>query len=179
MSSIAMEVNAHLAAFLSLMLFVSAVHKYLERERLVTATARLARVHLRYAPALLSVAALIELGAAVTLWSPATRVSGSVIAVLVWCAYLAFIVRAILSGDREFDCGCSFGQFGNSKRGLGEFEVIRNVALAFLAAVVALTGHLIGANPLGSLTLMSGVLLLVLYASIDQLVANIHVEWAQ
>jgi hypothetical protein len=176
MQSVAMELSAHVAAFLSLLLVVSAIHKYVERDRLGAAAVKLARVDLQRAPALLMVAALFEVGAAIALCATSTRAVGGFLAALVWSGYLALIVRAVRSGVRNLDCGCSFGVIDHARSGAGKFEIVRNLALVGMAVYVVATAQFFGSVSVGTFALMSGLLILVLYAVVDQLAANVQMR---
>ncbi len=159
--------SAQLAAFLALLLLASAVHKA-TRWRY---TQRVLRDFAGVPAAVTSVAALaaalIEALAGALLFAPAYRAAGAVLAALLWAAYLALIVRAILQGRRDVDCGCGFGR---AHRPLGTFQVARNALLVFLASLVAVPVAR-GSVPVAGSQVWAACALLALYGAFDQVMA--------
>jgi hypothetical protein len=109
-----------------------------------------------------TVCALEALSAAL-LMAPSYRQLGARLAVVVLALYLGLILRAILLGRRDVDCGCSFGA---PRRMLGEFEVARNAILLILASLVAVAGN--PAAPASLSDILAAIAFLALYGAIDQ-----------
>jgi hypothetical protein len=157
-----------LAAFEAVLLLASGLHKMIRRERTQAVVREFAGVPRDLAPFAAVAAALLELLASVLLWTPATRVAGSMLAVLIWGGYLALILRAIAQGKRDVDCGCTFGA---ARRPLGVFQVARNVMLAAVALLVA-AGSAAGATvPAVPSQILAALVLLALYGALDQVMA--------
>jgi len=164
---------AQCGAFESVLLLASALHKALTFRRLATVVGRFAGLRQSLVPVALAGSAALEVAAGGLLWVPGLHALGAVLAVVVWAGYLALIVRAIVAGRRDADCGCSFGA---KSRPLGAYQVTRNAVLLGLAAVVALDAWLSGsavggpARFQGSELLAAGALL-ALYGALDQVMA--------
>ncbi len=158
---------AQLAAFLALLLLASAVHKALRWPHTRHVVRDFARVPAAASSMMALAAALIETLAGALLFAPAHRPAGAVLAALLWTAYSALIVRAIIQGRREVDCGCSFGR---AHRPLGAFHVARNALLVFLALLVAVpaAGESVPVIPA---QVWAACALLALYAALDQVMA--------
>jgi hypothetical protein len=82
--------------------------------------------------------------------------------------YGALIVRAIVQGRRDVDCGCSFGP---AVKPLGSFQVARNLVLAAVAVFIAAVSAFHGAVPTQGTFLLGGLALLALYGALDQVMA--------
>jgi hypothetical protein len=95
---------------------------------------------------------------------PAYRAAGAALAASLLGVYLALILRAILQGRRDADCGCSFGR---SRRPLGAFDAGRNAVLTALALGVALASAR-AAAPIAASQALGAVSLLALYTALDQ-----------
>jgi uncharacterized membrane protein YphA (DoxX/SURF4 family) len=121
------------AAFEALLLIVSAVHKIVERVHLRNVIQRFAGVPLPLTSAALAGAVICESVAGVLLLVPSYRAAGAVLAACVWALYLALILRSLIQGRRNVDCGCSFGP----EHPLGFFQVARNGILLGMTVFVA------------------------------------------
>jgi len=102
---------AQLAAFVAVLLAVSAGHKVVKWSYSRNVVREFAGLPHHVATAALAAAALGEAVAGVLLLLPGAhlRMIGASLAAAIWAAYLVFILRAVLQGRREVDCGCSFG----------------------------------------------------------------------
>jgi uncharacterized membrane protein YphA (DoxX/SURF4 family) len=158
---------SQLAAFLALLLLASAVHKSVRWAHIGKVVHEFGSVPRSAAPWAAVAAMLGELLAAVLLLLPAQRLSGALLAALIWCVYLALMLRAIAQGRRNVDCGCSFGA---SPHPLGGFEVARNAVLVAFALLVAASAAG-GAVPLPASQLLGACALLALYGALDQVMA--------
>jgi methylamine utilization protein MauE len=156
--------GSQLAAFLALLLAASAMHKGVRWAHTQSVIHEFAGVP-RAAAAWAAVAALLgELLAAALLFVPASRLIGALLAALIWGAYLALILRAIVQGRRNVDCGCSFG---SSRHPLGAFDVTRSVVLVVFAVLVG-TSAANGAVPVSASQVLASCALLALYGALDQ-----------
>ena len=90
------------------------------------------------------------------------------LAAFIWTLYAALIVRAILQGRREVDCGCSFGP---TSKPLGSFQIARNLVLAALAVFIAWASAFRGTAPTQGIFVLGGLALLALYGALDQVMA--------
>jgi uncharacterized membrane protein len=155
---------SQLAAFLALLLATSAVHKAMSWQRTRSVIHEFAGVpRAAAAPAGLA-AALCELLAAGLLFVPAGRLWGAVLAALILSAYLALMVRALLQGRRELDCGCSFG---GTAHPLGAYEVARNAVLAAFALLIAGSAAEGRELPVSAPQILAACALLALYGALD------------
>jgi hypothetical protein len=98
------------------------------------------------------------------LFLPAYRVLGALLAASIVTAYLTLIVRALLSGRRDVDCGCSFGP---GRHRLGAFEAGRNAVLAAMALFVAASAAR-GGPSVATSQVLGAAALLALYGALDQ-----------
>jgi hypothetical protein len=158
-----------LAAFLAALLWVSGLHKLVRRERTQTIVREFAGVPPRLAPLLVAAVAAAEVLAGVLLWLPSSRVLGGALALLIWGGYLGLIVRAIMQGRRDADCGCSFGA---GQRPLGAYQVARNTGLCGAALLVAAAAG--SASPgiaIFSAQILAALALLALYGALDQVMS--------
>ena len=87
--------DGYAAAFLAVLLIVSAAHKALDRRRMAGSVDALLGASGGLAVVALGCAALAELAAGVALIMPATRLIGAVAAAVIWSAYLRLILRAV------------------------------------------------------------------------------------
>lgn len=156
---------AQLAAFTGLLLAASALHKVWRRQEILRVVREFAGVPRAAAPAAALAAGIAECAAAVLLFAPSTRVPGALLAASIWTGYLALIMRSVLAGRRDVDCGCSFGV---GRHALGGFEVTRNVVLAVIALYVA-ASSLEGGPAVTASQVLGAVALLSLYVAFDQL----------
>jgi uncharacterized membrane protein YphA (DoxX/SURF4 family) len=159
---------AQLAAFQAALLIASGVHKWLHRGRTQTVVREFARVPRRIAPVAVVLIAGAELLTGVLLLIPACRAAASVLAAMIWCAYLLLILRAIGRGRREVDCGCTFG---SAHRPLGVYQVARNAGLVCMALLVAGASATGDATALFASQVLAAIALLVLYGALDQTMA--------
>ncbi len=159
--------TAQLAAFLAFLLLASAVHKAFRWPQTRRAVRDFAGVPAAVSSMTALAAALIEALAGALLFAPAHRPAGAVLAALLWTAYSVLIVRAIVQGRREVDCGCSFGR---AHRPLGAFHVARNALLVLLALLVAISAA--GESvPVTASQVWAACALLALYGALDQVMA--------
>ena len=164
---------AQLASFASLLLFASALHKFkvlADAARAMHELTGLALPHARWAVAGIAAA---ELAAAAGLWIPAMRVDAALLAALVWGGYFGFLLRAVLAGRQDIDCGCSFS---TAHRPLGAFQLWRAAMLTGLGLMIALSAAVApGAVPdivsvSATVTqVLAGLTLLALYVALDQI----------
>lgn len=165
-------VAAQLAAFLSLLLLVSAAHKMLRRERALRAARDLGGISRGAAAWIVAALAAAEASAGVLLWVPDARPAGAGLAALIWSLYCAALLRAVATGRSEVDCGCSFGE---AHRALGAFQWMRALVLALLSAFVALAARNRGAGAASAedlaTQLLAGFGMLAVYGALDQLTA--------
>jgi Methylamine utilisation protein MauE len=159
---------AQLAAFEALLLIASAAHKAANWASSQNVVQRFAGVPASLAAWGLAGAVSGELVAGVLLVVPAYRAAGAMLAALMWCAYLALILRAIVQGRRDVDCGCSFG---STPRSLGSFHVARNAVLLGFAVFVAAGSAVSGSVPVQGSQALAACALLALYAALDQVMA--------
>jgi hypothetical protein len=97
---------------------------------------------------------------------PAYRAAGGALAALIWGGYLFLILRAIVQGRREVDCGCSFGAAPGP---LGMYQVLRNAGLTVMGvSVTAFSAATAGDAGFGLQTALAACALLSLYAALDQ-----------
>lgn len=175
-------VEIQLAVFLALLLSVAAVHKLVWGARARRAAGTLTGMAWRSTGVAVTLATLAELGAAGLLAMPAFRAGGALLAAVLWSLYFALIARSIVLGQRDVDCGCSFGA---AHRPLGPFQLLRCASLVLLALVVAglclvragrdgAVASLGGASGGAALLISEGlaaVAMLALYAALDHLMA--------
>jgi len=158
-----------MATFQAMLLAASAVHKAVRWTHSRNVMRQFAGVPGVLAGPSLGVATVLELAACALLMVPAYRTTGAVLAALIWTLYVALIVRAVVQGRRDVDCGCSFGP---TSRPLGSFQIARNLVLAALAVFIAWVSVIDGPVPpaQGSFVL-GGLALLALYGALDQVMA--------
>lgn len=157
---------AQLAAFLALLLTVSAAHKALSWRRTLRVMEDFASVPPRAAFAAGFAACLLEALAAASLLVPDHRRAGASLAAVIFAMYLALIARVVVQRREEVDCGCSFG---TGPKRLGPFEMARNGVLCGSALVLAAFAQ--DAVPIAPSQLLAACALLALYGAIDQLMA--------
>lgn len=153
---------AQAGAFLALLLAASSLHKFLLGARARQAARDLSGVPASVAPAAVVVVAIAEMAAAIQLLAPGHRAAGAILCAAIYLVYLLLIVRAIVAGRRDIDCGCSFGA---AHRPLGWFDVARNSLLVMLAVFVGAGGE--AAMPMSQL--LGAGALLALYGALDAL----------
>ena len=156
-----------MAAFQAMLLAASAVHKAARWTHSRDVLRQFAGVPGILAGPALGAATAAEFAAGAMLMVPAHRTAGAVLAALIWTLYLALIVRAIVQGRRDVDCGCSFGP---TSRPLGSFQIGRNLVLASLAAFIAWESAA-GTVPTQGTFILGGLALLALYGALDQVMA--------
>jgi hypothetical protein len=159
---------AQMATFQAMLLAASAVHKAARWTHSRNLMRQFAGVPGVLAGTSLGVATAVELAAGAQLLVPAFRTTGAVLAALIWTLYVALIVRAIVQGRRDVDCGCSFGP---TSRPLGSYQIARNLVLAALALFVAWVSAFGGAVPAQGTFVLGGLALLALYGALDQVMA--------
>jgi hypothetical protein len=155
------------AAFLAVLLPVSALHKLIGRRRAQAVVREFAGVPPRLAPFAIVVVAGTELFASLLLLT-SYRAAGGVLAVLISGGYLLLIVRAIARGRRDVDCGCSFGA---AHRPLGAYQVARNAAVTGVAVLVAAGSAASATVPVGASQILAAFALFALYLALDQVMA--------
>jgi methylamine utilization protein MauE len=151
------------AVFLALLMGASAIHKIARWGRTLGAAREFVGVPAGAAAYTVVAACVIESLAAALLMAPSYRETGARLATVVLGLYLGLILRAIVLGRRDVDCGCSFGA---PRRILGAFEVGRNTLLLILAALVALAGG--SSAPASASEVLAAVAFLTLYGALDQ-----------
>jgi hypothetical protein len=156
------------AAFEALLLMVSAGHKTVRWSYSRGVVLEFAKVPAALAAPALAGVALVESAAAAMLLLPAYRAIGGLLAASVWTVYLALIVRAIIQGRRDADCGCSFGP---TRRPLGWFQVSRSALLLGVAAMVTGVSAAGGSVAVESFQVLAACALLALYGALDQVMA--------
>ena len=119
----------------ALLLLASAGHKLIGWRAARRAVQQFGGVPESLTTAVLVAVLAAELCAAALLLGPAHRAAGGVSAAGLWTVYLGFMVRALVLGRRDVDCGCSFGAH---RAPLGAFHWARNAVLVLTAVVVAL-----------------------------------------
>ncbi|MEA3110127.1 MAG: hypothetical protein QOI88_4732 [Gammaproteobacteria bacterium] len=159
---------AQMATFQAMLLAASAVHKAARWTHSLTVMRQFAGVPGVLAASSLGAATAVELAAGALLMMPAYRTAGAVLAALVWTLYVALIVRAVVQGRRDVDCGCSFGP---TSRPLGSYQITRNVVLAALAVFIACVSAFQGAVPAQATFVWGGLALVALYGALDQVMA--------
>jgi Methylamine utilisation protein MauE len=159
---------AQMATFQAMLLAASAVHKAARWTHSRNLMRQFAGVPGVLAGTSLGVATAAELAAGAQLLVPAFRTTGAVLAALIWTLYVALIVRAIVQGRRDVDCGCSFGP---TSRPLGSYQIARNLVLAALALFIAWVSAFGGAVPAQGTFALGGLALLALYGALDQVMA--------
>jgi hypothetical protein len=159
---------AQMAAFQATLLAASAVHKAARWTHSLTVMRQFAGVPEALAAFSLGAATVVELTAGALLMVPAYRMTAAVLAALIWTLYLALIVRAVVQGRRDVDCGCSFGP---TSRPLGSYQITRNVVLAAAAVSVACVSAFAGAVPVRATFVLGGLALVALYGALDQVMA--------
>ncbi len=157
---------AQLAAFLAVLLLVSALHKVLTWRRTWTVVQDFAGVPRPAASAAAVAACAIEGLAGLLLVLPDYRRAGAAVATVILGLYLVLIARAVAQRRGAVDCGCSFGA---SSRRLGSFEMARNTVL--LAFGLLLLVFADASAALAPSQLLAACALLALYGAIDQLAA--------
>jgi hypothetical protein len=156
------------AAFLAALLIASAIHKALDHRRMTTSVSALVDPGggAGRGLSLLGLTGVAELTAGLALLPSATRPLGAVAAAALWAVYGALIVRALMAGRSDIDCGCAFGRRGAP---LGGFELGRNLALITLALATAIFA---GPGAVGALEGLTGLGLLTLYVALEQVSAS-------
>ena len=156
-----------IGVYLALLLAASAVHKGMRWAHTKRVVHEFAGVPRSAAPAAAAAAALGESLAALLLFVPAFRRTGALLAALIFGAYLALMLRAIARGQRDVDCGCSFGP---TRHPLGAFDVARNAVLVAFALLVAVSAAS-GAQAVSAAQALAACALLALYGALDQVMA--------
>jgi len=159
--------SAQLAAFEALLLLVSAVHKLVKWSHSRGVLRQFAGVPASLTALVLAVVCTAEFVAAAMLVTPSTRIAGALLACLLWTAYLTLLLRAIVSGRRDLDCGCSFG----SAHRLGSFHIVRNGVLLGFAMLVVAVCIWSGSDKVQGSQVLAAFALLALYGALDQVMA--------
>lgn len=152
---------------LSLLLLAAAVHKFRDLadfQRVVEAYGLLPKIATGWVAR--AIPALESAGAAL-LWVPATAGAGAALAFGLLGAYSAALAVSLARGRRDIDCGCGgFGAEQTVHLGL----LLRNGALLLAAVFCGLA--LSGPVPKLSVALPAALAAVLLYAAMDQLMAN-------
>jgi hypothetical protein len=163
------------AWFLALLLVAAAAHKLLWRERASAAVSGLTGMLPKAAGLAVNAIAAIEMLAALGLLVPAYRSPGALLAALLWSLYVIAMARAVLTGRRAVDCGCSFGK---THRPLGRFQLLRTAVLALIALAIAFSPATVTVDARGVsmavLLLTQGLAacaLFALYAALDSIMS--------
>jgi hypothetical protein len=157
-----------LAAFEAVLLLASGLHKLLMGDHTRSVVHEFAGVPRHLAPFAAVAIAAAELLASLLLWMPTHRAVGSMLAALIWGGYLALILRAIVLGRRDVDCGCTFG---GGRHPLGAFQVVRNLVLIGVATLAAAGSAAGVAGPVAAAQILAALGLLALYGALDQVMA--------
>jgi hypothetical protein len=168
MPGIIESLAVQLAAFQAVVLMASGLHKLIRRRYMRVVVQEFARVPRSLAPLAAAAAAAAEMSAALLLLSASHRATGGWIAVLIWGTYLLLILRAIVQGRRDVDCGCTFGV---ARRPLGAYQVARNGVLTGMALLVAAVSAVNAAEPVVGAQILAALALLALYAALDEVMA--------
>ena len=131
---IAGEMAVQIAAFLAVLLFASAIHKLVERARSRHAARSLAGLGARAAGIAVAGIVAAEAIAGVALLIPAARSAGALLAAGIWGGYFLMLMRMVVSGRHDVDCGCSFG---STPHALGATALLRTGGLALAALLTA------------------------------------------
>ena len=158
---------AAVTIFMALLLGLSAAHKVLSPERLVSAAARLTGVRLVYGQMLGICAAALEGLSAVLLLFDETRVLGAGIATGLWAGYAALLW---LRRGESLDCGCSFGK---REKPVDLPTMARPAGLA----VIGMTAILLPADSITIESLFAGFGFVALYVALDELMAIPQPAW--
>jgi hypothetical protein len=153
------------AVFLAFLLAASAIHKIARWDRTRAAARDFAGIPARASAYGVVAACALEALSAALLMAPSYRELGARVAVVVLALYLGLILRAILLGRRDVDCGCSFGA---PRRMLGAFEAARNAILLILASLVAVAGN--PPTPASLSDILAAIAFLALYGALDQVI---------
>ena len=159
---------AQFAAFLALLLVVSAVHKAMRWHHSRSVVRQFAGITDSMVSASLALAVGGELTAGALLLVPTLRAIGAALAAVLWSVYLALMVRAIRQNRRDVDCGCSFGAV---HRPLGSFQVSRNLVLVGLSMIVAVVSAAGSGPVIAGSQLLGACALMALYGALDQVMA--------
>jgi hypothetical protein len=151
------------AVFLAFLLAASAIHKIARWDRTRSAARDFAGMPARASAYGVVAACTLEALSAALLMAPSYRGLGARLGMVLLALYLGLILRAILLGRRNVDCGCSFGA---PQRLLGAFEVARNAVLLILASLVAVAGN--PAAPASPSDMLAAAAFLALYGALDQ-----------
>jgi Methylamine utilisation protein MauE len=162
------ELAVQLAAFQAMLLLASGSHKLIQRGRTRDVLHEFAGVPRFLAPAAAPLLGCGEIVVGALLFAPQSRALGGALAALLWSAYLLFIGRGIVLGRRDVDCGCSFG---SAHAPLGTYQVVRNLCLIGMAALLAAVSAASVAEPMALPQILAGFALLVLYGALDQVMA--------
>jgi hypothetical protein len=133
LSSVAEVWVGALAAALALILLTAAIHKVVDRRRMVGVMKEFGRIRARWAGIALILIVALELGAGLILLRSDMRLGGAIIAALLWGGYAMLLLRAVSSGRRHVDCGCGFQ---SSHKPIGYIHVARTLVLAVMAVAI-------------------------------------------
>ena len=157
-----------LAAFMAALLLASGLHKLTRRRRIQAAINELVGLSRRLAPLVAGAVAAAELLAGGLLLTSSHRAIGAALAVTIWGAYLLLILRAIVQGRLDIDCGCTFGA---ARHPLRSYHVARNAVLTGIALLVAVVPAPGTSVPLAAAQILAALGLLALYGALDQVMA--------
>lgn len=152
--------------FLALLLAGSAVHKAMAHERLAVAASRLTGLRAQGMTSLI-LAGTLELVAAFCLVVPALRLTGALLAVLVWGSYATTL---LLRRGQTLDCGCDLVA---REKPVDWAVIARPAVLALVAAIVST----LPAAPLALDAPFAAAGLLALYLAASELLAIPHPRW--
>ncbi|MEI6643069.1 MAG: MauE/DoxX family redox-associated membrane protein [Novosphingobium sp.] len=158
---------AALMLFCALLLAASAAHKAAARERLATATARLAGTGALGGQLLLIVAGTAEIVAALCLLIEPLRLAGAVIAAALWGGYAIALARR---HGETLDCGCDLAA---RAKPVTWALVLRSAALALLAGGLGIMPD----APLTPEAPFAAAGLLALYLAASELLAIPSPQW--
>jgi len=158
---------AALILFCALLLAGSALHKATARERLATATAKLAGTGALGGQLLLIVAGTVEIVAALCLLIEQLRMPGALIAAALWAGYAFALARR---HGQTLDCGCDLAA---RAKPVTWALVLRSAVLALLAGGIAL----LPAAPFTLDAPFAAAGLLALYIGASELLAIPAPQW--
>ncbi len=150
-----------LSVMLAWLLVDAAAIKLRQRARLLRVLREFAGVPSRWVNASYALAIAIELAAASALLWPSTQRIGAGTAAALWFCYTSLLLRALLRGRPDVDCGCDSSAGDTPLDGM---KIVRTATLALAAALVAWAN--LSTAPLGLhvfVDIVAGTALFALY----------------
>lgn len=158
------------AGCVSLLLGAAAIHKFTNLARFSATLEAYALLPSRLVAIVAMLLPILELGAALALVAPATRVAGAVAASALMLAYSLAITINLARGRRDLDCGCeTFGR----RRPIAPWMLARSALIIGAALIAAAPRSVREMTITDALTVVGGLAVLVpLYLAADELLAN-------